>query len=114
MMPTSSPAFSCLARYSPTRRAPLRLSGPTNGTLMFLLLTHGRVELVIDVDHGDTGIDGLLDHRHHGLGVGRRDDQRIDLGQTIICSTMRIWSAVSVSSLMPLEIRSKSAECSFW
>ncbi|MNV89638.1 hypothetical protein D3C71_1839500 [compost metagenome] len=39
MMPTSSPALSCLARYSPTRRAPLRLSGPTKGTLMFLLLT---------------------------------------------------------------------------
>ncbi|MCY1453118.1 hypothetical protein D9M71_700890 [compost metagenome] len=39
MMPTSSPALSFLARYSPTSRAPLRLSGPTNGTLMFLLLT---------------------------------------------------------------------------
>ena len=32
----------------------------------------------------------------------------------IICSTMRVWPAVSVSSLMPLEISSKSPEWSFW
>ncbi|MCY1187046.1 hypothetical protein D9M73_279770 [compost metagenome] len=28
----------------------------------------------------------------------------------IICSTMRVWPAVSVSSLMPLEISSNSPE----
>ncbi|MNL60891.1 hypothetical protein D3C87_1847440 [compost metagenome] len=33
---------------------------------------------------------------------------------TIICSTIRIWFAVSVSSLMPLEISSNSPEWSFW
>ncbi|MNF17701.1 hypothetical protein D3C80_2213650 [compost metagenome] len=30
---------------------------------------------------------------------------------TIICSTIRIWLPVSDSSLIPLETRSKSAEC---
>ncbi|MNG37740.1 hypothetical protein D3C84_1251780 [compost metagenome] len=34
--------------------------------------------------------------------------------ETIICSTMRIWLLESVSSLMPLETRSKSAAWSFW
>ena len=35
MMPTSSPAFSFEPRYAPTSFAPRRLSGPTNGIVMF-------------------------------------------------------------------------------
>ncbi len=46
-----------------------------------LAFDDGRIQLVVDVDHGDTSINGFLDHRNHGFGICRCDDQRIDLGQ---------------------------------
>src|SRR3990167_2678148 len=59
-----------------------------------LAFDHGRVELVIYVDHGDTGIDGFLDHGNHGLGVSRRDDQRIDLGQNHLLDDARLARSI--------------------
>src|SRR5471030_84079 len=44
-----------------------------------LAFDDGRIKLVVDVDHGNTGIDGFLEHRDHSLGVCWRDDQSIDL-----------------------------------
>ncbi|MNE35394.1 hypothetical protein D3C80_1291520 [compost metagenome] len=55
---------------------------------------HGGVQLVVDVDHGDTGIDGFLDHRDHGLGVCRRNHQCIDLGQDHLLDDTRLACGV--------------------
>eukprot|EP01136_Pigoraptor_vietnamica_P019966 Opistho-1_new@68218 len=55
-----------------------------------------RIELVVDVDHGDTGIDGFLDHRHHGLGIGRCDNQRIDLRQNHLLDDAGLASGIGL------------------
>ncbi|MNK66855.1 hypothetical protein D3C87_861840 [compost metagenome] len=54
----------------------------------------GGVQLVVDVDHGDTGIDGFLDHRDHGLGVCRCNHQCIDLGQDHLLDDARLARGV--------------------
>ncbi|MNJ57278.1 hypothetical protein D3C77_528620 [compost metagenome] len=114
MMPTWSPALSfSLARYSPTRRAPLRLSGPTKGTLRCLLLsTSGsrRLSMLITVMPASMAFFTTGTRALESAGAMTS----ALTPDTIICSTIRIWLLESVSSLMPLEISSKSAAWAFW
>ncbi|MCY1450340.1 hypothetical protein D9M71_671390 [compost metagenome] len=114
MMATWSPALSfCVARYSPTRRAPLRLSGPTNGTLRFLLLsTSGsrRLSMLITVIPASMAFFTTGTRALESAGAMTR----ALTPETIICSTMRIWLPASVSSLMPLDTSSNSVAWSFW
>ncbi len=113
MMPTWSPAFSFFARKSPTFCAPLRLSGPTNGTLRsFDFSTSGssRLSMLTTMMPASTAFLTTGTSAFESAGASTI----ASTFDTIICSTMRIWFAVSVSSLMPLVIRSKLFGLCFW
>ncbi len=113
MMPTSSPAFSRFARYSPTSRAPLRLSGPTKGTpIFFACSTCGskRLSMLTTTMPASSAFFTTGTSALESAGA----ITSASTPETIICSTMRIWLEVSVSSLMPLETSSNRSACSFW
>jgi hypothetical protein len=59
-----------------------------------LLLQRGVVQFVVDVDHQNAGVDGLLQHRHQGLRVGRRDHQRVDLGDDHLLDQLDLGGGV--------------------
>jgi hypothetical protein len=91
----------------------LRLSGPTNGTTRFFSLSASASSLLsmlttitpLAAASASTGTSAFESAGAMTIA---------STCSTSICCTILIWAAVSVSSLMPLEISVYSDECAFW
>ena len=104
-MATGSPACKCLARYSPTMRAPARLSGPTNGIFTPAWASTSSSSLLSILTTTIPAAWARLQTVTRTL----ESAGAITMASTrraVISSTRATWRAISRSSLIPLTISS--------
>src|SRR5581483_11015710 len=65
---------------------------------------HVLVDALVEHDHRDLGVDGLLDHRDDGVGVGQCDGETVDLAVDRVLDQGGLLGSILVVGVLQIDV----------